>query len=172
MKGGTGSPLFVGLKSGIRKVMEKELLAIVNREIGDGEFFLVNHVRKGNHYTFFVDGDNGLRMEDLGKISRRISHAIDEEIPGEQAFVIDVSSPGADSPLVLPRQYPKHQGRTLQLALTDGAELKGTLQSVNSEGIVLEISAVKKGPRPAPPAEVKEVPFSLIKEAKIVISFK
>jgi len=80
---------------------------------------------------------------------------------------LEVSSPGADSPLNFERQYTKNIGRTLKVTLDDLNEIKGTLTKVSEGKITLEPEAKKKI-KP----ETVTLLIEKIKEAKVVISFK
>ena len=57
--------------------------------------------------TVLLDGDNGVDVDFCARMSREIGEQLEglEEVP---AYVLEVSSPGADAPMKLFRQYPKH----------------------------------------------------------------
>lgn len=115
--------------------------------------------------SVFLDSDQGITIEECSKVSRELGNLLEEEI--EDAFTLEVSSPGADSPLLSVRQYAKNIGRTLKVLKKDLSELKGKLLEVSEESIVIETEAKKKI-KP----EVITVQLEEIKEAKVVISFK
>jgi ribosome maturation factor RimP len=59
--------------------------------------------------------------------------------------VLDVSSPGMDNPLKVPRQYKKRIGRTLHIVKTDGTEIEAELIAADDEKIKLrEIAKPEK----------------------------
>lgn len=124
-------------------------------------------------YTIRVvlDGDNGVLVEDCMFISRAIEHNLDRE---EQDFSLEVTSCGATSPLVYPRQYNKHVGRHLEVKTNEGDTLEGQLADANDEGILLKWKA--REPKPVGKGKVtvtKEanIAFGDIKEAKVKIKF-
>jgi len=84
------------------------------------------------------------------------------------AFTFQVSTPGADKPLVNQRQYKKHIGRTIRVENMDGEEFEGELLRVSVEEIQIEIPANKKKKIEA---EKKTVPFNIIKESTIKSAF-
>lgn len=109
-------------------------------------FFLIDVVvrgRSGAHVVeIFIDGDQGPSVRDLEQLSREIAFVLDSDdlIPGR--YLLNVSSPGVERPLVLPRQYPKHVGRQLEVQLAPTQEgqvqrLRGTLHAANTESIEL-----------------------------------
>lgn len=126
-----------------------------------------------NDIKVCLDGDQGVDIESVIAISRAIEHHPDMDRDRED-FSLSVSSPGADAPLKLPRQYVKHMGRELKVATNAGEELAGTLTEVRNDGITLEWTA--REPKPVGKGKhtvtyTKEVPFADIKKAKVVIKF-
>ena len=68
----------------------------------------------GRHVVeVFAETDEGIGIDQLARLSREIGFALDEMMPA--AYTLNVSSPGATKPLVLPRQYPRHVGRRVRL---------------------------------------------------------
>ncbi|UYZ57785.1 ribosome maturation factor RimP [Hymenobacter latericus] len=120
--------------------------------------------------TATIDGDQGIGIDELGSITRRLTRQIDEAYGEDAAYSLEVTSPGADQPLVSPRQYARHTGRTLSLKMTDGTEKTGTLEEATAEGVV--VSEVVKEKNKKKTLEPALVPFADIQEAKVVISFK
>jgi ribosome maturation factor RimP len=46
---------------------------------------------------------------------------------GNQSYTLEVSSPGVDRPLTLPRHWRRNRGRLVKVALADGTELTGRI---------------------------------------------
>lgn len=125
-----------------------------------------------------LDGDEGLDVEACATVSRRVARRLEEELGEDQSYVLEVTSPGADQPLTLPRQFPRHIGRTLAITRLDGTELTGTLRAVTPEGLELAPAPPKRGKYKQSAAEVAAaqpaaltIPFAEIKSALVVISF-
>lgn len=147
----------------------KELLDGALKE--DESLFLIDFsIKGGNKITVVLDGDQGVTVQDCMRVSRAIEHNLDRE---EEDFSLEVASAGAASPLVLPRQFKKNIGRKIQVdTLEDSFE--GNLTSVTDETIVLEWKA--REPKPIGKGKVtvqkrKEIDFSDIREAKVVLKF-
>ena len=120
--------------------------------------------------TVTLDGPNGLGINEIASITRRLNRGLEEAYGEEAAYSLEVTSPGADQPLTDPRQYQRHVGRSLALKLQDGTEKTGPLTAVTPEGIELtEVVKVKTKKTTLPAAFF---PFGDIKEATVVISFK
>jgi ribosome maturation factor RimP len=131
-------------------------------------FFIgVTADEKNKHYRFIIDGDRPVNIVDLTSISREVSVMVDETIQSETPFTFDVSSPGADSPLVHYRQYPKHVGRRFEIDLNNGDKLKAVLKNANENSLVLETEKNKKTESGLVTIALKD-----IKESKIILSFK
>lgn len=123
-----------------------------------------------NSIHVVIDGDEGVTVSDCVKISRAIEHNLDRE---EHDFSLEVASAGATAPLVMPRQYLKNIGRKLEVQTAD-EKIEGNLTAVTGGGIILEWKA--REPKPIGKGKVtvqksKEVNFSDIKKAKVVLKF-
>src|SRR5690606_5171543 len=122
-----------------------ELLDVITayaREATEGTAYFVVDVHAGKvnrNISILIDGDEGISIEKCSEISRQISRRIDEEL-GEDtaAFTMEVSSPGADRPLKLERQYPKHIGRSLRFVDSEGKTREGVLTGVKNGEIILQ----------------------------------
>jgi ribosome maturation factor RimP len=89
-----------------------------------------------------VDGDGGVSHEVLGIVSRDISAALDEaeETGGEfptSSYILEVSSPGIDRPLTLPRHWRRNIGRLVKVRVADGT-VTGRVAAVDDGGVTLE----------------------------------
>lgn len=113
----------------------------------------------------FLDSDTGITIDQCTAFSRTLGNQLEEVI--EEAFTLEVSSPGADSPLKFERQYVKNIGRSLKITKIDKTEIKGKLIEINNGIVILETEAKKK-------VKPETVTISLdeIREAKVIISFK
>ncbi len=117
-----------------------------------------------------IDGDKGVTVADCVKISRAIEHNLDREA---EDFSLEVTSVGAAAPMRLPRQYKKNIGRKVHVA-TFQEDFEGNLTATQNDGIVLEWKA--REPKPTGRGKItvqkrKEIKFSEIKEAKVVLKF-
>jgi ribosome maturation factor RimP len=120
--------------------------------------------------TVLADGENGITIDQCAIISRRINKKIEEAYGEEISYVLEVSSPGVDFPLVQPKQYKRNIGRSVKVTLKDGAEKTGKLEEVTESGIGMMEEFKQKGKK-ATYVPV-QIPFEEIVKAKVVISFK
>ena len=117
-----------------------------------------------------LDGDNGVQLQDCIDISRAIDANLDRE---EQDFSLEVASAGVSTPLKLVRQYKKNIGRTLKVK-TATETIEAKLENVTEETILLswtsrEPKKIGKGKETV--EHKREIPFSEIKEAIVIIIF-
>ncbi|MDX5480679.1 MAG: ribosome maturation factor RimP [Hymenobacteraceae bacterium] len=120
--------------------------------------------------TVLADGEQGITIDQCATISRRINKRIEETFGEEVAYVLEVSSPGVDFPLMQPQQFRRNIGRNLKLKLQDGAEKTGKLEEVTETGIGLLEEIKLKGKKAT--YEPVQIPFGEIVKANVVISFK
>ena len=88
--------------------------------------------------VILLDGDQGINIDNCAKVSRAVGHAIEEEELMNDAYRLEVSSPGLDHPITLLRQYEKNVGRKVRVTLTDGNDHSGQLVSANHMEITIE----------------------------------
>ena len=127
----------------------------------------------------FVDGDTGITISQCAEISRFLEQHLDGSGLVSDSYTLDVSSPGMDNPLRVPRQYKKRIGRTLHIILTDGREIEAELIMAEDEKIKLrEIAKPEKKKKKGPKTEVKreapkefELKYADIKKAVIQIDW-
>lgn len=127
----------------------------------------------GQKLEVYVDSDGPLTLAKCQQISRYLESYLDEHGWLGETYTLEVSSPGVDRPITLPRQYAKNVGRGIELELASGEKKEGQLEEATEEGItLLEVVRRKEGKK-----NIKEelrpfIPFSEIKKAMIKISFK
>lgn len=125
----------------------------------------------GDDITVILDGDNGVSVQDCLDASRAIEFNMDRE---EHDFSLQVMSAGLSEPLSIPRQFHKNIGREIEVLLNDSAEIEGELAKVDEEKITLVLRYRKPkevGKGKVDVEEEKEIPYSDIKKALVVLKF-
>lgn len=106
----------------------------------------------------YIDHEKGIGVDDCATISHQISAILDVEEPIQQAYDLEVSSPGIDRPLFKARDYEQFSGRAAKIKmavpLNGRKNFKGVLQGVidsrrvqimvDNEGFELPISDIAK----------------------------
>jgi len=137
------------------------------------DLFLVDlKISAASDIIAILDGDNGVTLQDCLDASRAIEFNMDRE---EHDFSLQVMSAGLSEPLESPRQFKKNIGRSIEVLLNNEAEkIEGELVNVDEEKIVLRLEyrrpkLIGKGKEDV--VEDKEIPYSEIKKALVVIKF-
>ena len=88
----------------------------------------------------YVDHDEGVTVDDCAQVSHRINGVLDVEDPMPGEYDLEVSSPGADRPLFVERDFVRFAGAGLQVTLYRPIEgqrrFTGTLGGYE-DGVVL-----------------------------------
>ncbi len=87
--------------------------------------------------------DGGIEVDDCAEISTTVSAALDVEDPIEDAYVLEVSSPGIDRPLTRLKDFDAWNGYEAKLEtrdLIDGRRrFKGVLAGTEGDEVLIEI---------------------------------
>ncbi len=155
--------------------MNQELVKqLIDEAVAENpSLFLVEwSISADNAIQVLVDGDQGLSIDEIVRISRHVEHNLDRE---EADFSLNVSSAGVGSPLTIPRQYKKNIGRTLKVTKTEGGkDLEGELVSADEEFITLKWMAREPKPVGKGKHDVEKeekVQYTDIKKAIVKITF-
>ncbi|MGE4213707.1 MAG: ribosome maturation factor RimP [Anaerotignaceae bacterium] len=107
-------------------------------ELADVEF-----VKEGQNWylRIYIEKDGGVTIDDCEVVSRAIEKVIDEKDPIEQAYILEVSSPGIDRPLKKDTDFVKFAGEVVDVklykAIDKQKEFQGKLKGL--EGTVVTI---------------------------------
>ncbi len=127
-------------------------------------------ISENNDIQVVIDGDKGVTIDDIVKMSRQIEHNLDRD---EIDFSLTVSSVDITKPLLVRRQYLKNLNRKLKVKTPEG-EKEGTLIQLDDDKIVLEYKVrepKKIGKGKVTVTKQDEITFDEIKEAKVVLNF-
>lgn len=152
--------------------VEQRVIALVEEKIADRpDLFLVDvKMHSNGKLVIHVDGDQGINIKDCAAISRHVGFHLEEENIMEDAYNLEVSSPGIDSPLLLWRQYKKNIGRNISLKMTAGDKREGKLLAATADQLQIEETVKEKGKKAV---QVQNTfPLDQITEIKVLISFK
>lgn len=165
---GTKVPYFI-----VKNLISKEHILKLAEEFLLNTSIFVSGIKisSDNHINLFIDGDNGVTIKDCVGLSRFIEGNLSRK---KDDYALDVSSHGATTPLVYPRQYPKHIGRNFEIKLQDGTKTEGVLVSCNDKEIKLETTTrenkvIGKGKIDVIKQEL--ILFEKVKESKIKLKY-
>jgi ribosome maturation factor RimP len=92
-----------------------------------------------------VDGDGGPSLDDIALLSRSLSAELDSSgVMGEDAYTLEVSSPGVDRPLTEPRHWRRARGRLVRVPLAPSAPgapgaVTGRVIEAREDGVTLDV---------------------------------
>jgi ribosome maturation factor RimP len=137
-------------KSGAAADRLHALLEPAIAELGyDLEAVRVSQVARKRCVEVVVDGDSGVSMDAIADVARVVSDTLDgaegSAVMGEQAYMLEVSSPGVHRPLTLPKHWRRAKTRLVKAVLTDGGTVTGRVLDSDEEGVLLEVPGKKKG---------------------------
>lgn len=148
----------------------ENLLAAKFQEESFQDCFLVAIEQAHKSIRVYIDSDSGITFEKCQKISRYLESIFDQKAWFGLDYLLEVSSPGIDRPLLFPRQYQKNIGREFNIRLTDGSTTNGYLKEVNDAYILLSREEIRKEGKKKVKENIEtQLPYNIIKEAKIVI---
>jgi ribosome maturation factor RimP len=155
---------------------KKTVIALAEERINEldkGLFIVDLEISSANDIKLFLDAEQSkVSIQDCVSVSRNIEHNLDRE---KEDFQLSVSSAGMDQPFKVHKQYVKNVGREVKVVLNEHGSQEGKLISVNENFIMLEQETKEKieGRKKKEVIVNKyEIPFSNIKQTKLVISFK
>ncbi len=109
--------------------------------------FNVEYVKEGRtkYLRVYIDKPEGsdeeyVSIEECEKVSRYLSDRLDEEDFIEENYILEVSSPGMDRPLLKDSDYTRYAGRIVDINLYKGFEGK---KLITGELVGLEDGNVK-----------------------------
>jgi ribosome maturation factor RimP len=149
--------------------LKDQISELVTPALSQAGYFLedINIVIPGQHriVTVIVDGESALNLDQVTVASKLVSELLDEAtFMGETPFTLEVTSPGIDRPLTLPRHFSKNLTRLLKVVKTDGEVVSGRITSNTESDVTLTVTEKKA---------TKEVVVALadIKRATVEIEF-
>lgn len=116
-----------------------------------------------------LDGQE-ITLDDCEAVSRRSSVllAVDDPIP--EAYVLEVSSPGVDRPLVKPRDFVRFVNHAIKIQLLepvqDRKRMIGQLTHADDENITLALFEDGQD------VLTCSIPYTIIQKAKLFIDFE
>jgi ribosome maturation factor RimP len=115
--------------------------------------------------------EKAITVDDCTTVSRAVSVLMDVQDPIKDPFILEVSSPGLERPLVKLKDYQRFCGQMIQVttlqAVGGRKRLQGRLTSADENGITLDLSNVVIG-------ETQTVSIELenIRSARLFIDFE
>ncbi len=116
-------------------------------EAAGASLYDVEHT--GGVLRITVQRDGGVDIDVIGKLTRQISHLLDEEDPLPGQYTLEVSSPGLERTLRTPEHFAGAVGSLVTVKTRAGVEgdrrLKGTLLAADADHVTIAPVAADPG---------------------------
>ena len=125
----------------------------------------VEYVREGKEYYLraYIDKEGGIMIDDCVSVSRKLSDMLDADDFIEDAYTLEVSSPGLGRKLVKDKEFERSIGRDVDVKFykpVDGVkELTGKLAGFDKETLTVEIDDT--GPKKFSRSDIAMVKLSI-----------
>ncbi|MFV0243451.1 MAG: ribosome maturation factor RimP [Qingshengfaniella sp.] len=157
-----------------KAAIDRRLAAIITPVIEDLGFELVRvRLMGGKTKTMQIMADRpdgGIEVDDCARISTAISATLDVEDPLDDAYTLEVSSPGIDRPLTRLKDFEAWAGYEAKIETTemiDGRRrFRGTLAGVEDGEVLIEIDSQGAGTNPI----TIGLQFDWLSDAKLVLT--
>lgn len=116
----------------------------------------------------FIDSESGVDLEDCTKVSEQLSEKLDAEDPIEQAYYLEVSSPGAERPLKKQQDMLNAVGKNIHVTtyapINGEKAFEGKLASFDEEIVTIEYKVKTK-------VKTVEIPYAQVAKARLAVVF-
>ncbi|TMW73244.1 ribosome maturation factor RimP [Alteribacter natronophilus] len=132
------------------------------------ELVEVEYVKEGKNYFLrvYIDSDKGIDLDDCAAVSERLSEELDKEDPIEDAYYLEVSSPGAERPLKNETDLSRAVGKNVHVttyAPVDGEKMfEGRLTGFDGETLTIEITVKTR-------TRTVQVPYDKVAKARLAV---
>jgi ribosome maturation factor RimP len=105
----------------------------------------VEYVKEGGSWYLraYIDKPGGINVDDCEVISRALSDLLDEQDFIDDAYILEVSSPGLGRPLKKDKDFDRSIGEEIEIRtfrpINHQKEFTGILKEYNKEKIVIEV---------------------------------
>ena len=129
-----------------REMYEQRTEEILAPIIEEHEFELVDveYVKEGGTWYLraYIDKPGGITIDDCETVSRRLSDILDEKDYIEDAYILEVSSPGLGRPLRKEKDFKRSLGEEVELRtyrmIEKRKEFTGILRSYDEKTVTIE----------------------------------
>ncbi len=126
--------------------MREDLTALIRMTVEPMGYELlgVEYLQPGGStlLRIYIDGENGITMDDCAAVSHQVSGVLDVEDPIPGQYTLEVSSPGLDRPLFTSAHYQRFTGRRAKVRLREKLggrrRFEGVLQGIQEGYLLLQ----------------------------------
>ena len=112
----------------------------------------------------YIDHPRGINVDDCARVSRQLSAILDVEDPIAGHYMLEVSSPGLDRPLVMRADFERYRGETVKIKthepIMGRRNFTGRLAAIEGERVTVDVDG-----------ESYDLPLAGIQRARLVPKF-
>ena len=120
---------------------------LLNPVITTNNFELVDveYIKEGSNWYLrvFIDKPGGIAIDDCELVSRALSELLDEHDFIEDAYILEVSSPGLSRPLKKDKDFDRNIGKEVEInlyrSINKQKEYRGVLKSYDKDVVSIEV---------------------------------
>ena len=127
----------------------EQILLPITEKIGV-QIYDVEYVKEGTDWYLraYIDKEGGVTIDDCEKVSREVSEVMDQEDFIEDAYILEVSSPGLGRTLKKDKHLEKSIGQKVEIKtykpIEKQKEFSGVLEKFDSESITISLEETEK----------------------------
>jgi ribosome maturation factor RimP len=114
--------------------------------------------RGGRVLRLYLDKEGGPNVDDLSRVSLRLSDLLDTSDAVEGTYTLEVSSPGINRPLKRPEHFMKFVGKRIRVRTRDPIDNRRSFLGILQEVLEDRIRLIQEG-------KEYRIPFSLIEKS-------
>ncbi|MBO5451184.1 MAG: ribosome maturation factor RimP [Lachnospiraceae bacterium] len=121
-----------------------EALLLPIMEANQFELVDVEYVKEGSSWYLraYIDKEGGISIDDCELVSRALSDLLDQEDFIEEAYILEVSSPGLLRPIKKDKDFQRNVGKEIEVHLfkmmDKKKELIGTLIAFDADTLTIQ----------------------------------
>lgn len=144
--------------------LRSDVCAVIEQLGADCEEISARKVGNREQITVVVDKDGGVDLDTVAEISSALSALLDDADGFDEPFVLEVTSPGVDRPLTLPRHWARARGRLVEVSLGDGTSLTGRITEADAESATVTVTTKGR-------SESLRIPYGDVVRAVVQVEF-
>jgi ribosome maturation factor RimP len=109
-----------------------------------------------------VDKDGGVSLDEIADATTVVSGELDahDDVMGDAPYTLEVTSPGVDRPLTLPRHWARNVDRLVKVKPVEGAPYTGRIVSAADDAAKLDVGGAHR-----------QVRYDQVASAKVEVEF-
>lgn len=130
-----------------KEIYEQKTEVILQPIVDEHGFELVDveYVKEGGNWYLrtYIDKEGGITVDDCEVVSRALSEVMDQKDYIEDAYIMEVSSPGLGRPLKKDKDFDRSMGDEIEIrtyrSINKQKEFVGILRAYDKDSVTIEL---------------------------------